>query len=99
MKKIFLIIAIFLLTAAASQAQEKNPAKSKGKTEYSFLWGAFKSKEYKGKSFDFQFDTPKKGKNSYARDLYAVDTTKYEKKRALWGVIQWIEKKEKSKTK
>jgi hypothetical protein len=98
MNKIILFLVIFFLTAIASQAQEKNQTKVKGKTEYSFLWGAFKSKEYKGKNFDFQFDTPKKEKRSYTKNSFAIDTTKYVQKRLLWGAIQWTEKKE-TKTK
>ncbi|HEU4496507.1 MAG TPA: hypothetical protein VFR70_05615 [Flavobacterium sp.] len=98
MTKIICFLTILILTATALQAQEKNQTQTKG-IQYSFLWGAFKSKGYKGKNFDFQFDTSKEEKNSHAGNLYAVDTTKYIEKRLFWGAIQWTEKKEQSKAK
>ena len=97
MNKIIFFLGILLLTALASQAQENNQTKEKGKASYSFLWGAFKSKNYKAKNFEF--DTSKKVCTHYTKNSFAIDTTKYVQKRLLWGAIQWTEKKEETKTK
>lgn len=57
MKEIIFILTISLLTAIASQAQEKDQIKAKGKAAYSSVWDPFKSKEQKGKYFYFGFKT------------------------------------------
>lgn len=93
MKKNIFVLAILVLTAIASQAQEKSQTKSKGKTQYSFLWGLFKSKDYRGKNFDSSFETSREDKNSKP----AIDTTKYIQRSILWGAIQWTENKEETK--
>jgi hypothetical protein len=91
MKKVILIIVV-LLTSIAVKAQttDKEPT-TKNKTEYSLLWGLFKSKDYpKGKAAVFEVEIPE---FSTSLSESAIDSTKYEQKSILWGAIQWTEKK------
>lgn len=91
MKKVILIIAV-LTTSLVVQAQttDKEPT-TKNKTECSYLWGLFKSKDYpKGKSVVIVVEKPE---FSTLLSESAIDNTKYEQKSILWGAIQWTEKK------
>lgn len=90
MKKVILIIVVSTTTfAVKAQSLEKNtPAESK--TEYVFMWGLFKSKDYpKGKSVAFEIEKPE---FSTSLSEPPVDSSKYEQKSMLWGAIQWTEK-------
>lgn len=91
MKKVILIIAVLTTSfAVKAQATDKEPT-TKNKTEYSYLWGLFKSKDYpKGKSAAFEVEKPE---FSTSLSESAIDSTKYEQKSILWGAIQWTEKK------
>lgn len=94
MKKVILIIVV-LTTSLAVKAQttDKEPI-TKDKTEYSYLWGLFKSKDYpKGKSAAFEVEKPE---FSSSLSESPIDSTKYEQKSILWGAIQWTEKKKKT---
>lgn len=88
MKKIVFILAV-VLTSFAVQAQSKEQNQPKeSKVNYSLAWGLFKSKNYpKENTAKFEFEKPE------FRFDAQVDTTKYEQKSALWGAIQWTEKK------
>jgi hypothetical protein len=89
MKKVILIIAVFMTTSLVVNAQstaQTTPAKSK--IYYSFAWGLFKSKNYsKDKVTKVEV---KKSEFSFQSQ---ADTAKYEQKSILWGAIQWTEKK------
>ena len=91
MKKTILIIAVSMTSLAVNaQSTAQNPPKNE-KTEYSFLWGLFKSNDYpKNETAVFEFKKPK-FTNSLSDT--PLDTTKYEQKSMLWGAIQWTEKK------
>jgi hypothetical protein len=91
MKKVILVIAVFITSFAVNaQSTEQNTPK-KSKFYYSFAWGLFKSKDYpKNKTAVVKVEKPKKLTSSCAMPL---DPTQYEKKSVLWGAIQWIEKK------
>lgn len=91
MKKVILIIAV-LTTSHVVQAQttDKEPT-TKNKTEYSYLWGLFKSKGFpKSKSVVILVEKPE---FSTSLSKSAIVSTKYEQKSILWGAIQWTEKK------
>ena len=90
MKKIILVgtLAISVLYLSAQEAASSRPPKEQ-KIEHSFLWGLFQSKDYqKRKEATIEF----RSADFVEREL-DLDTTKYEKKSALWGAIQWTEKK------
>lgn len=91
MKKVILIIAVITTSLAVkAQTTDKEPT-TKNKTEYSYLWGLFKSKDYpKGKSAAFEVEKPE---FSTSLSESAIDSTRYEQKSILWGAIQWTEKK------
>lgn len=91
MKKLILLLTVisFSFAVKAQSSDKKNPTKSK--TEYSFVWGLFKSKNFsKKKSTTIELE---KSKLSTSLSLPSIDSTKYEQKSILWGAIQWTEKK------
>ena len=96
MKKGILILAV-LMTSIVAQAQSlEKSSPTKSQTEYSFVWGLFKSKDYpKGQSFVFEFEKYEFEKPEFSTTMSepAVDGTQYEQKSILWGAIQWTEKK------
>jgi hypothetical protein len=94
MKKVILIIAVFMTSLAVNaQSTVQNPSKNE-KIEYSYLWGLFKSKDYpKRKSVVFEVEKPE---FSTSLSESTTDTVKYEQKSILWGAIQWTEKKKSS---
>lgn len=97
MKKVILIIAVFM-TSLVINAQNtvQNPSKKEG-VYYSFAWGLFKSKNYpKNKTAVVEVEKPKISTSSADTPL---DTTRYEQKSILWGAIQWTEKKKSSSVK
>ena len=91
MKKAILIITV-VLTSFVANAQSTNQNQTKkAKTEYSYLWGLFKSDGYaKEKTNSIVVEKPKF--SSLLEDT-SLDKTKYEQKSILWGAIQWTEKK------
>ena len=91
MKKVILTIAVLTTSLVArAQTTDKEPT-TKSKTEYSYIWGLFKSKDYpKGKSVVFEVEKPE---FSTSLSESAIDTSKYNQKSILWGAIQWTEKK------
>ena len=94
MKKVILIIAVFMTSLAVNaQSTVQNPTKNE-KIEYSCLWGLFKSKDYpKNKTAVVEFQIPKISTSFFDTTL---DSTQYEQKSVLWGAIQWTEKKKSS---
>jgi hypothetical protein len=90
MKKVILIIAVFMTSLAVNaQSTEQNTPK-KSKFYYSFAWGLFKSKDNpKNKTAVVKVEKQKILTSSYAMPL---DSKQYEKKSILWGAIQWTEK-------
>ncbi|MCA6381759.1 MAG: hypothetical protein IM606_12975 [Cytophagales bacterium] len=91
MKRVILIIGVVLTSLVANAQNTVQSSPKNEKKEYSFLWGIFKSKNYpKSKSIVVEAET-KEIKQSLSEP--AFDTTKYEQKSILWGVIQWTEKK------
>lgn len=89
MKKVILIIAVLMTSlVVAAQSTDKNTP-SKSKTEYSFAWGLFKSKDYpKEKTTVFDFAKPE-----FSTQLSPNDSTLYVEKSMLWGAIRWTERK------
>ncbi|MFY7733746.1 MAG: hypothetical protein ACOVSR_09710 [Bacteroidia bacterium] len=88
MKKVILIIAVFMTSLAVNAQSTEQNINQKGETYYSFAWGLFKSENYpKDKAPKLEIEKPKIFFSS------PIDTTKYEQKSALWGAIQWTEKK------
>jgi hypothetical protein len=91
MKKLILIMAVFMTSLIVSAQSTKQTTPTKGKLYYSFAWGLFKSKDYpKNKTAVVKVEKPKIS-TSFADT--PLDTTKYEQKSILWGAIQWTEKK------
>lgn len=87
------VFGLTLFFSVNAQSQEsKLPEKEK--TNYSFLWGLFQSDGYKKskqKSVEVEMATI-----GEATALPPVDSSKYEVKSILWGMVQWTEKKKDS---
>ncbi len=91
MKKVILITTVFMTSLAVNAQSSVQTPKQKSKMYHSFAWGLFQSKNYPKDKIDiFQAKTPE---FSY---YLQIDTTKYEQRSALWGAIQWTEKKKSS---
>jgi hypothetical protein len=90
MKKVILIIAVFMTSLAVHAQSKKKTTATKSTSYYSFAWGLFKSKNYpKNKTAVVKVVKQKILTSSYAMPL---DSKQYEKKSILWGAIQWTEK-------
>jgi len=90
MKRIILTFA-FCATCFMLQAQSKDkPRLKEVKTEYSFLWGLFSSKDYpKEKKVNVHIEKPKFSESPKDTTLRTIN---YKKRSFLGGVIQWTEK-------
>ena len=88
MKRLIFIIAIFMTSLAGNAQSTVQTPPLESKMYYSFAWGLFKSKNYTKRKVA-RFDLENR-KNSVPSPL---ENTKYEQKSALWGAIQWSEKK------
>jgi hypothetical protein len=91
MKKVIFIIAIFMTSMAGNAQITAQNSTKKAKTEYSFVWGLFKTNGYsKENSISIEVEIPEISTSSSDTPL---ETTKYEQKSILWGAIQWTEKR------
>ena len=91
MKKVILIITVFLTSLAVDAQSTAQTIPAKSKSYYSFAWGLFKSKDYpQNKTAVVKV---KKPKISTCFANTPLDTAKYEKKSVLWGTIQWTKNK------
>ncbi|MCZ8331331.1 MAG: hypothetical protein O9282_08465 [Flavobacterium sp.] len=94
MKKVILIIAVFMTSISVNAQSTEQTTPTKSKTYYSFAWGLFKSKDYpKNKTAVVEVEKPK---ISTSFSDTPLDNTQYEQKSVLWGAIQWTEKKKSS---
>ena len=87
-------VAFFIILAASlplqAQSTEKEP-ESKTTWCYSIAWGLFKSKDCAlVKSMNVEIAKPE---IVTSEPESTVENTNYEKKRILWGAIQWTVKK------
>lgn len=83
MKKVILITAVFMTSLAVNAQSTAQNSPQKGKTEYSFVWGLFRSERYaKEKTVTSKIEKPNFSNSVSDSQL---DTTKYEQKSILWG--------------
>jgi len=90
MKRVILITAAAIISLAANAQNTVQNSPKNEKKEYSFLWGIFKSKDYK-KEKSIMLEVEKPRFSSSASSVF--DTTKFVQKSILWGAIQWTERK------
>ena len=84
------LIFSFGLLIGYAQTNTPKPIDKSSKANYSLFWGLLKSKDYKPVKIQ-----PIKIKNI---SLDSLDND-HEKKQALWGAIQWTEKKKRQNPK
>jgi len=87
-------VAFFIILAASlplqAQSTEKEP-ESKTRICYSIAWGLFKSKDCAlGKSVNVEIKEPEV---ATSEPKSTVENPNIERKRILWGAIQWDAKK------